>query len=212
MDGGDSTNEPASDAVLADYEAAGEDARYRDRLLYNSYYLAIIVLVFLAQLVATFLVNGASQFVPLVFFGGSVLYLFLTAWAIGVRRSRNNAWARREEIETERQDLKTNRYAALEDGPNQPPTVDQSNDDSEETGTEDGEKSAEENSEDDEDERTSLEIAVEYAKENHSLSDIPDIVHLLDPDLVSWFLLPVTALLLFLGVATSLAELWSGVL
>lgn len=185
---------PADDELLADYREASEDARYRDRLLYNSYYLAIILLVFLAQLVVTVAVNGHRLFVAGTLFGGGVLYLLLTAWAVGVRKSRNNAWARREKIEEKIGQLQTNQYAGLKIGP------------------EEQEIPAEIESELGDD-PAGWSVALAYAKKRRQISDIPEIVQFLDPDLVTWFLIPVSIILVGLSILvfiTELARLWLG--
>lgn len=157
------------ECLLTDYREAGEDARYRDRLLYNSYYLAIILLVFVVQTLATLIANGLRGIATIVLFGSGLLYLFLIAWAVGVRRSRNNAWKRRENIENEFEDaLRTNEYAALKTGKYK-----------------DGEKG--------------LRAAYEYARQEPRLSEIPNVVHRADIDFVGWLLVPVAILSFFLS-------------
>lgn len=165
-------DEAKRDCLLADYREAGEDARYRDRLLYNSYYLAIVLLVFVIQALATLIANGLRIIASIVLFGSGLLYLFLTAWAVGVKRSRDNAWERRENIEEKfGDDLRTNEYAALNAGSN---------------------RNAE---------KKGLGAAYEHALRNPSLTEIPKIVRLADINFLTWLLIPTAILSFILSVA-----------
>lgn len=171
MSQSDDSTHSSFEELLHDHEQASEDARYRDRLLYNSYYLATVVFLLLTQSVFTLITNDMSIFLPIIFLSGGFIYSLLTAWAIGVRRSRDNAWERRGNIEDKIQQLHTNSYSSLNKGK-------YNNDDA------DG-----------------LKDALSYIRNNcRSFSDIPDIFAYINPDLVSWFLIPVTIILFSLGL------------
>lgn len=170
--------EQQTEQLLHDHEQASEEARYRDRLIYNSYYLAVIVFFLLAQSTLTIVTSDRSDLLPIVFFSGGIIYLLLTAWALGVRDARNNAWQRKSEIESKFDDIQTNEYTKLDAGEFK------------------REKTAD-----------SLSEAIKYAFQNfRTWSDIPDIVSYADPDFISWFLIPLSVLFSILSIFTLVAN------
>ena len=91
--------------LLTDYETASEEARYRDRLLHQSYYLSIVV--------GGLIVNGILATVsnvdnsPLFTYGavaalcglGAASFILLLVYTASFVDSRHCAWARRKQIE-----------------------------------------------------------------------------------------------------------------
>jgi len=165
----------SKETLQVDYQEASEDARYRDRLLYSSYYLAIILLVFIIQLTVTVITHFHMIFAASVLFGGGVLYLLLTAWAIGVKESRNASWKRRKEIEKTVEHLNANSYADVGDTYKQ--TI------SKELDT-------------DIDENTNkFKVVLTYLCKNFRLESIVTAMMFMNPNLIWWLLLPVTGLM-----------------
>lgn len=95
-------NEKALEVLLTDYEAAAEDARYRDRFLHYTYYLVIVVLSFITTAGWTVYTESQRQLWSLAPFGliGVFIFTILLFWAESFRGARNSSWARRDEIET----------------------------------------------------------------------------------------------------------------
>lgn len=178
MDEDDDGRKPRAEQLFHDHEQASEEARYRDRLLYNTYYLATIVLFLVGQSALTVITNNRTDLLPIVLFSGSIIYFLLTAWATGVRESRNNAWARREKIESLFRNLRTNEYTKLATGPNKRSRSD-----------------------------TLSEGVSKEIRNIRSFSDLSNVIALIDPDLVTWFLFPASFLLFVLGVITSIPHL-----
>jgi hypothetical protein len=166
--------------LLHDHSEAGEEARYRDRLLYNSYYLSVIVLFLIAQAALTLVVNGRAGLLWVVFLSGGFVYLLLTSWAVKVRESRNSAWRRRRRIEEELTSVQINAFAALE-----------ADEVKQET-------------------QSGFSDIMTHIRENlRRPSDIPPILAYLNPDLVYWLLLPLGILMLILGVILAVPWLLS---
>lgn len=104
--GGEDQEERVMDALLVDYQTASEEARYRDRLITQTFYLAFVV--------GGLLLNGAITTVsdlPVISRGrylaltsicglGAVSFFLLLVFADSFRHSRDSAWARRDEIES----------------------------------------------------------------------------------------------------------------
>lgn len=116
LDGGD-VDEWVVEALLTDYEVASADARYRDRLIGFSYYLALVVGGLLLNGTVTVL-GGSSLADPgtyalLAGIGAisAVNFALLLAFTDSVRAGRDSAWARRDEIE---QYLRTTRQGVLD--------------------------------------------------------------------------------------------------
>lgn len=95
-------DEKVLEVLLTDYEAAAEDARYRDRFLHYTYYLVIVVLSFITSAGWTVYTDSQRQLWLLAPFGfvGAFVSAILLFWAESFRGARNSAWARRDEIET----------------------------------------------------------------------------------------------------------------
>lgn len=99
-------SEQAFEALLVDYETASEDARYRDRLITQTFYLTfvvgglflngIITLLFQASVdpVVESLWLAIISLISLISFG--ILLVFVESF----QESRESAWARRSEIES----------------------------------------------------------------------------------------------------------------
>lgn len=90
------------DALLADYEAAAEDARYRDRFLHYTYYLSLVILSFTVSAGWAAYSEFQHQIWPVIPFGigGVFIFSILLFWAESFRGARNASWARRTEIES----------------------------------------------------------------------------------------------------------------
>ena len=104
--GEDEREERVMDALLTDYQTASEEARYRDRLITQTFYLTFVV--------GGLLLNGAITVfsdLPVTSSGrylalasvcglGAVSFFLLLVFADSFRHSRDSAWARRDEIES----------------------------------------------------------------------------------------------------------------
>lgn len=97
----DDSDEKVLEVLLTDYEAAAEDARYRDQFLHYTYYLVILVLSFITSAGWTVYTDAQRQIWLLAPFGlvGVFILLILLFWAESFRGARNSSWARRDEIE-----------------------------------------------------------------------------------------------------------------
>jgi hypothetical protein len=170
----ESLSDSEKEELFHDYEQANEEARYRDRLIYNSYYLSVIVFFFISQSILTAIVNDEYFLLPIIFFSGSFIYILLTGWALSVIDSRNSAWSRLNDIEEQIDSLESNQYTSLVKGPIKRDTAD-----------------------------NFKQIAYRFTT-IRSISDIPDFLKYANPDLLNWFLLPIAILLFLLGVVSSL--------
>lgn len=86
---------------LAEYEAASEEARYRDRLLFSSYYLALIFLGVLVQLAFGAYDDGNFTLLTVLSLFGGYSFLLLAGWSYFLRHARNAAWDRRGRLESD---------------------------------------------------------------------------------------------------------------
>jgi len=98
--------EQVIDTLLTDYQVASEDARYRDRLVNQSYYLAFVIGSLLLSgaisVVTTESVGVETELLVLALISalGAVSFKLLLVYVESFRNSRNSAWARRDEIES----------------------------------------------------------------------------------------------------------------
>lgn len=91
--------------LLTDYEVASKDAQYRDKLINQSYYLIMIVggLIINGGLSAGSLFSDSPLLLLISILGislfGTFSFFLLIVYVTSFNNSRNNAWARREQIE-----------------------------------------------------------------------------------------------------------------
>lgn len=87
--------------LLVDYEAAAEDARYRDRILHYTYYLAVVILGLVLNGIVTVLSLDPPKAWLLIPMGGigTIMMTVLLMWSESFREGRDASWARRSEIE-----------------------------------------------------------------------------------------------------------------
>jgi hypothetical protein len=99
---GDGLDEQALEVLLVDYRVAAEDARYRDRFLHYTYYLAVVALgLVLSAAESVFALATARLWVLApVGFVGAFIFGTLLVWSESFREARNSSWARQDEIET----------------------------------------------------------------------------------------------------------------
>lgn len=92
--------------ILVDYQAASEDARYRDRLITQTFYLAFVVGGLLLNGIITVVfqssVTPVARFswLTVVTLVGLVSFIILLVFVESFQNSRDSAWARRSEIES----------------------------------------------------------------------------------------------------------------
>lgn len=98
--------ERALNVLLVDYQTASEDARYRDRLITQTFYLTFVVGGLLLNGSITLLFQSsvepeARYFVlAVISFVGVVSFTILLVFVESFQKSRESAWARRGEIES----------------------------------------------------------------------------------------------------------------
>ncbi|GAA0723060.1 hypothetical protein J2744_001417 [Halorubrum trapanicum] len=105
-DEGNDQEERVMDALLVDYQTASEEARYRDRLITQTFYLAFVVgglllngaITIFSDLSVT--PSGRYFALALICGLGAVSFFLLLVFADSFRHSRDSAWARRDEIES----------------------------------------------------------------------------------------------------------------
>ncbi|GAB3665347.1 hypothetical protein [Halopiger thermotolerans] len=86
------------DLLETEYEQTGEEIRYRDRILHNSYYLLVIIFGVFAGNVLNQWGNSAIAVAALSFSAG-IAFLFLAIVIEVYFRRRSSAMVRRDEVE-----------------------------------------------------------------------------------------------------------------
>ncbi|QCP91815.1 hypothetical protein [Haloarcula marismortui] len=88
------------DIWVTEYEQAGEEGRYRDRMIHNTYYLTVIVgAAFLSQIFRLWSGSEYLRLSVLMSIGGAVA-LFLGGVILAHESKRHSAWSLRTDIET----------------------------------------------------------------------------------------------------------------
>jgi hypothetical protein len=87
--------------LLRDHESAGDDARYRDRLVYYGFYLALIFSgILIDTLLGLFAERQLLALFAVAAFGSGGFYV-LSVWTKSLYGARNALWNRRRQIENE---------------------------------------------------------------------------------------------------------------
>ncbi|MFC7098611.1 hypothetical protein [Halobaculum marinum] len=87
--------------LLRDHESAGEDARYRDRMVHTGFYLSLIFSGVLLNTGLTLHRTGQLLALSAVAAFGSLSFYVLWVWTDSFMGARNAAWNRRRQIEYE---------------------------------------------------------------------------------------------------------------
>jgi hypothetical protein len=87
--------------LLRDHESAGNDARYRDRLVHTGFYLSLIFAGVLVDTGIRLWLDGHYALLTLVALFGASSYYVLYVWTESFLGARNAAWSRRRQIENE---------------------------------------------------------------------------------------------------------------
>jgi len=87
--------------LLRDHESAGNDARYRDRLIHTGFYLSLIFAGVLVDTGIGLWLDGHYAMLALVALFGASSYYVLYVWTQSFLGARNAAWNRRRQIENE---------------------------------------------------------------------------------------------------------------
>lgn len=95
-----SGNSRSRELAIMEYKESSEDARYRDQLLFTSFYLSLIFLGISGGVVIDIFQQTLN---PVLLFAVStfalVAFFILFSWSYSVKAARNKAWSRRREIE-----------------------------------------------------------------------------------------------------------------
>jgi len=94
--------------LIIDYQEAGEDARDFTRRIFQSFYLSLVFLAF----IITAIVTGYDQcpvMLPIASILSAIVFLILHITIHMNKGARDSAWARRQEIASKIEGLKTNR-------------------------------------------------------------------------------------------------------
>ncbi|WP_435146033.1 hypothetical protein [Halobaculum sp. P14] len=87
------------DLLLADYESAGDDARNKETLLIQSFYVSLALFGLLLDVANGLYWNGRHRELLAVSLLGAFLFFLLGNWSARYRQGRDAAWDRRSEIE-----------------------------------------------------------------------------------------------------------------
>ena len=119
---GDSSEKPIANfrTEIEEYKIASAEARYRDRMLFTSFYLSLVALAVLLQIVLNLFNNNQHFAVVVVSLVSAVGFTNLLWWSSATKRARNKAWGRRKELEqgdkvegkSELNEFKINEYLA----------------------------------------------------------------------------------------------------
>lgn len=85
--------------LLTEYEQAGAEARTRERLIHNGYYIFITVTALLLWRGLQLLSNNDSMGIGLLLIGGGALYVLLGLVIVEHYRKRRSAWDVRGRVE-----------------------------------------------------------------------------------------------------------------
>jgi len=113
----DSENDQADSSpndriALEEYKIAGSEARYRDKMLFTSFYLSLVALAVLLQIVLGLFGDQQLLSVIVVSIVAAAGFVNLLWWSSATKQARNKAWGRREELEEKLSSIELNRYLA----------------------------------------------------------------------------------------------------
>jgi hypothetical protein len=84
---------------LEEYKIASAEARYRDRMLFTSFYLSLVALAVLLQVALGLFDQQRYRAIAVVSVVAATGFAILLWWSYATTRVRNKAWGRRTDIE-----------------------------------------------------------------------------------------------------------------
>lgn len=88
-----------SSPKFGEYKIAGAEARYRDQMLFTSFYLSLVALAVLLRVVLGLYNDDQFAAALIVALVATFGFTSLLWWSFATKRARNRAWGRRGEIE-----------------------------------------------------------------------------------------------------------------